>query len=327
MNDMTANVEASTEADADAAMAAIYEKHMSGEADADAPVIEGEAEIAPEGEADAQVPQAPVVSEPPSELPASVKAEWANMTPAMQEAVKSSHIDMGRRMTEMGRVVQGAKPVYDVLIEAARTIPTMENLTPAQIAKDVFTTAQMLGAMRTNPVETLLQVAQQYGALDGLVARLQGQPVNNTGSQMAEENRQLRAHISQNYSEQAIQARIDQGIKQALDFQASEAMVDKYAGQQEFWGDVYPYIPQMIAIVQQNKPNASPQDVLAEAYDMAVHANPATRAKAAAKAPDPALQKAQRVATSVNVKSVPNGKVRYASEDEALAAIWDKHNR
>lgn len=74
---------------------------------------------------------------------------------------------------------------------------------------------------------------------------------------------------------------------------------------------------------------ASAQDILDAAYDMAIHAIPALRAKvtaAAAPATDPRLTAAQMKAKSVNVVSRPSGQGRALSERDAMAAVWDKYH-
>jgi hypothetical protein len=73
---------------------------------------------------------------------------------------------------------------------------------------------------------------------------------------------------------------------------------------------------------------ASAKDILDAAYDMAIHAIPALRAKvtaAAAPATDPRLTAAQMKAKSVNVVSRPSGQGRELSEREAMGAVWDKY--
>jgi len=73
---------------------------------------------------------------------------------------------------------------------------------------------------------------------------------------------------------------------------------------------------------------AAKEAVFNLAYDMAVHADPKLRAKAAAAAPKPAAPKpnteAAKRANAVNLTSTSSGKTRALTEDELLAAAWDK---
>ena len=80
------------------------------------------------------------------------------------------------------------------------------------------------------------------------------------------------------------------------------------------------------------QPQASATDILKAAYDAAVSRLVPEASKAQvedasatdAEQPDPEKTKAALKAKSVNVKSTPNGKQRVLSEDEALAATWDR---
>lgn len=291
-----------------------------------------EADAAEAGEAatdDAESEEGePEPVEAPSDLPTTLRKQWANIPEEARDAVLSSHRELSRRMAEQGRAL---RPIHDVLIQAAQEIPTIRDMTPEQVARDVFSMARIQGELAQDPVKTLLGIAQRYGATEGIKQALGGQSPDNAAQQnmqLVQEVKQLRAMLQQQADPQALEQR----VMQTMTVRETERMVQDYASGKEHWGDVENVIPQMIPVAQQMLgEGASAKDVLDRAYDMAIHAIPDLRAKvtvAAAPAPaqpDPARAAAQRKAKSVNVKSTSSGKPKPMNEDERLAAIWDKH--
>ena len=290
---------------------------------------EGE-EAKPEAKAQdkaAEAQEQPV--EAPTDLPSTIRAKWADMPQDARDAVLSSHRELTRKMAEQGRVVQASKPVYDVLVEAAQKIPTMQNMTPAQIAQDVFRMAQIQGELNARPVETLLNIAKQYGAVEGIKQALAGQGQNAAAQEnvaLMQEIRQLRAQLQNAANPEAI----DQRINQTLTVRDTERMVMEYATQKEYWGEVEPIMPQFIPIAQQRLgEQASAMDVLNAAYDMAIHAIPDLRTKVSAPAPaqaqpDPKRTEAQLKAKSVNVKPSGPTNPKPMSERQAMLAVYDR---
>jgi hypothetical protein len=305
--------------DEDAAMDAIYDKMAAdGVEEEPAPAVEK-----PEEPAEPALAQ---ITTPP-DLPAGIKEKWAEIPESAREAVLSSHRDLSRKLADQGRVVQASKPVFDVLVKAAQEIPSIQGMTPAQIADDVFAMAKIQGQLNTDPVRTILGIAKQYGALGALQQAFTGQAVQPPETTaMVQEIRRLQAQLQQF----ADPAAIDQRVNQTLTTRDTERMVGEYASKREHWADVEPMIPTMIPLAKQRLGNgASAQDVLDAAYDMAVHANPDLRAKQTAAAPapavaDPARLQAALKAKAVNVTSLP-AKAKPATEDEAMDAVWEKH--
>lgn len=286
------------------------------------------AEDAPEPEAD-EAPEDAEVPEMPPVLPANLKAAWAQLSPENREAVQQSFQKLNVKMAEQGRVVQAVKPIHDVLMQALESIPTIQHMTPDQLARDVFQMASIQGQMAQDPVGTLLGIAQHYGALDGIRHVLTGQGDQQASAQtqqMAQEIRRLQALLQQQMNPDAIEQRVMSSItKREL-----TQMVGEYAKGKELWGDVQQKLPRFIPdAIESLGPSASAQDVLDLAYDMAVHAIPDLRAKVLAAAPaparpDPERTAAQRRAKSVNVTSRTAGQPRAMSEEDALAAAYDR---
>lgn len=330
MTDLTATSEELAPADD---MGALYDT-LTAEGVEEAPEEATEAEPeAEEAEAEPEQPEAeepaPEPVEAPTELPASIKAKWNDMPAEAQEAVLASHRDMTRRMAEQGRVVQSTKPIYDVLVQAAKDIPTLADMTPTQIAQDVFAMAKIQGQLAQDPVQTLLGIAQQYGALDGIRQAIGGQNPDATSRQnmeLVQEVRSLKAQLQQVVDPNTI----DQRVNQTLAARDTERLVTSFASSKPLWADAENHLPQFIPIAQaQLGEGASPQDVLNAAYDMAIHAIPDLRAKAAppakaATAADPARTAAQQKAKSINVGGRPTGDAKPPTGRAAMAAVYDR---
>jgi HJR/Mrr/RecB family endonuclease len=289
-------------------------------------------ETAAAEEAEAKEQEPAPKPEAPTDLPASIRAKWDNMPEDARDAVLASHRDLTRKMADQGRVVQVAKPVYDVLVQAVQQIPTMADMTPAQIAGDVFRMAQIQGQLAQNPVQTLAGHCQ---AIRG-VGRYQAAVSGENPSQVAQENmalaqevRALRSQLQNIANPQAI----EQQVNQTLTIRDTERMVSEYATQKEHWSAAEPVIPQMIEIAKQRLgEGASAKDILDAAYDMAIHAIPDLRAKATKPAaptpamPDPARTAAQLKAKSVNTpRSTQSGKPIAQTEEAVMGAVWDKY--
>lgn len=270
-------------------------------------------------------------SDAPGDLPAKIREHWASMPEAAREAIASSQREMSNKLAEQGRVVHAARPVYDVLVRAAREMPSIQGMTPEAIAGDVFKMAKFQDQLANDPVQTIAGVAKQYGAIDGLRELLGGGEQSQNSQAMTDlvaENRRLSREIERIGDPAAIEAQIERSMTQR-DVQRA---VREFSADKPHWGDVEQQMPQFIGIAKTTLgESASAQDVLDQAYDMAIHADPKLREKISAAAapvaptPDPARTQAQLNAKSVNVRSTATGKFREMTEAEQMGAVWDKH--
>jgi hypothetical protein len=327
MTDQNAAVEETPASESDA-LGAIYDKLT-----AESPIVEEEepqAPVEPEPKA-AEVVSEPVDEAPP-DLPAPIKAKWGSLDKEVRDTFVTTQRDLSRKLAEQGRLVNGVKPVVDVLARAVNEIPGLKGMRPEQVARDVFEGAKMVAAIRANPVANILNLARQHGAEDALKAHFAGQ----APTQAAQENialvRKVR-ELEQTLTQVANPQNIMSAVEQRLVARDTENFVQSFATERsDTWQQVEPFIPNMIPLAKQRLgPSASAQDVLAQAYDMAVYAHPDLRAKtlAAAQAPvasDPARTAAAKAAKSVNVSSQPTNGNREMTDRQILAAIWDKHN-
>lgn len=285
----------------------------------------------PDPEEPAPVVEEVAVEEPapvvdiPADLPSGIKEKWAGMAEDVREAVLASHRDLGRKLADQGRIVQASRPVYDVLVKAAEELPALKGMTPAHIAHDMLAMAKIQNDLVTDPVRTILGVAMQYGAIDGIRAALAGQQAPANPAVSPRDLQATQARVDRALAPEVI----DQRIEQTIAVRENQRMVQEYASAKPYWGDVEAVVADMIPVaIRKLGEGASAKDVLDAAYDMAVHADPVTRAKVQAAVkpltPDPALAMAQRNAKSINVQS-QLGKAKALTEDQQYDAIWDKH--
>jgi len=345
MTDTAASPAPEEETDDGAALAAIYDRltaegvteepaaeAVEAPVDAEAPAAKAEtpapAEAAPEAAEAAPKPE----QDAPADLPAAVRAKWAALDEETRGAVATAHREMGRKLAEQGRLVQGVKPVVDVLQQAIEQLPSMKDMRPEDVARDVFRTAQISDQLRRDPVNTLLGIAKQAGALDGLKQALSGESPTQAAQEnvrLVQELQELRQQIAQQ-SRAVDPAAMTQHIDTVIRQRDTMNFVQQFAAEKDNWQTVEPYIPAMIPFAQERLgQSASAKDVLSEAYDMAVHAHPELRAKLAAAAPAPATADPQKTASarkalSVNITGKPTSKPALSERDQ-MAAIFDKY--
>lgn len=302
--------------------------------------VEASEQEAPEGELeaaeeDAQDKTSAEQVAAPNYVPGAVREVWAEIPEAARDAISKSHHEMSVKLSNMGRRDQAIAPVFDQIQRAAQEFPELANMTPDQLAGDVFELAHTRANLMRDPVNTLLQVASQMGALDGLAARFGGQQQGQQQyGQQPDTLQQVKmeqeiARLNQQLQEASNPAKINQAVQSELATYETQREVESFAADKEHWAVVEADIPALIPVVQQIKGEmASNVDILNAAYDMAIDARglraTATPApKATPAQPDPKRTKAAIKAKSVNVKSKA-GKPAPMSEREAMSAAYDR---
>lgn len=303
---------------------AVYDKIT-----ADDPVEAAEpAQEAPEPVAAAETAPEPV--DAPTDVPVALRKHWGALPEDAREAVASAHREMSRKLSDMGRQVQGIAPIRDVLVQAVKERPELANMRPDQLASDVLTLARVSADFQTKPLETFLSLAQQHGMVDALRQALGG---NSQGAQqtatLQNEIRALKAQLARAADPEYIREQVSAVTMQ----ERVMSDVQAFAATQEHWGEVEAYMPKVIPLIRETMPNASGKDVLAKAYEIALQTyRPDLKAKAqaaveAAAVPDPERTQAALKAKSVNVTGRTTGKAREMTEDEAYAAVYDRASR
>lgn len=292
------------------------------------------AEPAPEAvEAPAEVEAAPEAVEAPTDVPVALRKHWSALPEDARDAVLTSQREMSRKLSDMGRQVQGISPIRDVLVEAAKSNPAIMNMRPDELARDVMELAQFSAAFKSKPLETFITLANKHGMTDALRQALGGQPQEAQGT--AALQTKITA-LEQQLARAASPDFIREQVSAVTNEQRIVSDVQAFAATQEHWAEVEADIPAFIAIAKQKMPDASAKDVLARAYKLAVadlyEARPELKAKApaavqAATAPDPERTQAAIQAKSINVTGRTTGKPREMTEEEIYSAAYDRASR
>lgn len=285
--------------------------------DIDEPVGEGDEPQHEEGE-----PPASTVPLPPNWT--GLDEDWKKIPADVQAKIAARDQELHSRMSEQGRQIGALRPVTDVL-ERNRDLIDGKQLmdgTPVtpQLAMDLLLTAQR--QLETDPVRALLDIAERFEVLPMLQAVLSGQvqlppptqPQGQAGMSPADVQRIARETLQS-----------DQEAKTANE-EVSRLSADKPLYSQIAEADMVDFIHKARHRLGDTAANAAVFDL---AYDMAVHADPDLRGKAAAAAKPPAASKtdertqAARRAASINVTSRSTGNGRKLTEDEELAVAFD----
>lgn len=258
--------------------------------------------------------------EGPSELPRAVRDAWGEIPDAAREAVLSSHREMGRKLAEQGKQMQGIAPIRDGLVELARELPEMQNMTADQVLKEfrIFRD-DVVAPLTKDPMGTIIKFAQERGISEQLRAALGGEQAQ--GGQ--EFQRMAQIIRSQQQAMEQLQQQV-QGIAQ----QPILKTVDEFARGADHWDEVVETILPAISYVQSAFPELSDKDTLQKAYDMEiqrigkVQPSPSREERAA---PDPERTEQALKAKSVNVTGKPTN-AKPLSVEQMDDKIWRKHH-
>jgi hypothetical protein len=216
-----------------------------------------------------------------------------------------------------------ASPVYDVIERAAKELPVLQGMRVDQIASEVFELAKIQARMTQDPVPVLMEVAKQYGALDGLKALLSGQAPDQASQgnvDMANTIRRLERELAEVRNPQYV----SNLVQEQLTHRSVESEINAFASASEHWGALEAVMPQFIEVAQTNLPaGSSAKDTLAKAYQMAVTAYglQASQDSSTPKA-DPKKTEAAIKAKSVNVSSRSTGQPSQMSDEDMMRAAY-----
>lgn len=309
---------APTEQEQNAELAAIWDKHNEEPAEPEAAP-----ESTPEAEAEPEAEPEPI----PSSIPTQFRALWNELPEDAKTAVQDFTDEANRKLSANGRLVQGIKPIQDVLIEATRTHPQLADMKPADVAKDLMQLADQSARFKSDPVNTMMDLINQHGLGEAIGQALQGQPVDQARPQLQQHIAQLERQIAQMSDPERIRSMIEQTTAQ----QTVLGEITSFSAQAEHWDKVEDLMPQFVALEKELNPQASEKDILRGAYEAAV----SRLVPDAKKAPsgttdqvvtvaDPEKAKAVLKAKSTNVSGKPT-KPRPMTEDERLQEIWERH--
>ncbi|TRD03805.1 hypothetical protein FJV76_14300 [Mesorhizobium sp. WSM4303] len=257
----------------------------------------------------APLPPVPGLEEVWEAIPAEAKAKLA-----AKVAEDSGRItDLSRQVgsfKQINEVVRKHKDLYE-----NRKMPDGSPVT-ATTAMDFLFNAQR--KLDQHPASGIIDIIDNYGpeVRAELAAILTGQKTVQRPSQPAT-------------PPVDVEALVEQKLQSFLEAQKGEEEIGRLSKDKPLFSEIDPddMVHHINTAWKKLGQAASKEAVFNEAYDRAVNADPVLRAKAAAaKAPvaKPQTTEAAKRANSVNLTSTSSGKTRALTEDELLAAAWDK---
>lgn len=252
--------------------------------------------------------------DPPASWTAAAKANWPNLPRDIQAEVLRRETDWQKADGERTTKLKGYEPIEAALAPVSQQLQ-LNGVQPAQYVSQLVAADRYL---RTNPQEAMRWIAQQYG-IDLSQVTQQGPQVDPAFAPFVQEINALKGQISTFAQEQ-----------QRKEAAQTQAEIAAFAKDRPHFEEVR---QQMGALIQ----SGAAADMSA-AYDMAVWANPTTRAALQAKQSAEAeakrkaeaeekAGKARRVSqTNLSNKGTAGGATppQYKSREDELGAIYDQ---
>lgn len=260
---------------------------------------------------------------------------WGKIPPEAQEAILANQQKLHKTLSDMGRAVSTYKPVADVFGEYKEYFGGARgNYKPDEAVRTLFALQRK---MDDNPIQTLMEIADTYQLRPKLQELFAGQ----MGAQPDQQDYTqtllakidgLERHIQQISDPSRVDERISHRLTEERTITEASDVISRSQKDMPLFNDVEPDLPLFIERAWGKLgTSADKAEVLKLAYDMAVNADPDLRRKTAALTsaaqPDAKRVADARKANETNIRSTSSGKPTARSEEDELAAIWDKHKR
>jgi hypothetical protein len=344
-----AQLETPTSNDGDKNLGDIYDRLMADDARDDVgrfkakeTLVKAEGGVDPDQPKPEAVKDQPLNSErqvQPATLPANWPKElgdaWASIPEANRAPVQQVLQNLHVKMSDQGRQLSAYREidpiVADMTTNYAQLFQGDNATTPAAAIGYLYGMQKNMDAGPEKALATWMEVAERYNLIPHLHQRFSqaGQPQPMQQQQMPDVSALLK-QIEDRVSARFAPDKIEQQVSSVLTKNQTTEAISRFSAEKPLWAEVEMDIPTYIGIVKSQQPDAAPLALLEAAYDMAIHANPATRAKVSAAAPQAtALSNEQRAAAAkkanqLNIKTTQGGRGKPLSEDEALGAAYDR---
>ena len=256
---------------------------------------------------------------PPAGWTAAEKAEWSKLSPAIQAAVSRREAEMARGGQQWSDEKRRYEAVLSPVAEAAR-----RNGMNTEQGLQALLNAQSF--LERDPTAAIKWLAQSHGVN---LATLAGQASDEVSSApQAPDIEALVRRAVQPYVA-PIQQRFQQEEQRQQEMTTQMVVAFAASEGHEHFGSVEQDIMDLIPPLKERNPTWTPQQILQEAYDRAVFANPATRQTiltareqaAETKRREEAAQRATKARTAaVSVTGSPQG----SAAQEPAASLRDE---
>lgn len=268
-------------------------------------------------------------------LPVALREQWATLPEEARTAIDAMRAEHDRKSGEYGEQMAQYKPVADRILQAAKQYPQFQGMTPDRIAEGAVALAAVQADLERNPVETLLNAAKQYGAVDHLRAALDGVEAEGGAPQTVALQRKI-ADLEQRLEKAGNPETVGQIVEQQIEMRETERTVQEFAAGKPEWALLEPHIPDIIKDVKEERPDLSGKAILEAAWTKAIEKFPTLGAgkkvetpgdtPAAAAPTDPKRAEAARRAASVNLRGRDGAKPKPRSDRDEFDAVWRKHS-
>lgn len=251
----------------------------------------------------------PSEPEPPVELPPTLSAEERALIATLPRELQAKLAEReGKRHREFhakSEEAARARELFSVLEPVAQEL-RLEGKTPAAYVSQLVSWDSYI---KQNPRQALLELCANNGI---------------NPSELVQAAPQVDPHVAQ------LQARLDQLEQEriaALQMQQQQHLgtlaqtVEKFKEGKEFTPELEAEMAPLVAHIRKTQPELSPQEVLQQAYERAVWANPATREKQLAAAKAKQLEEAKAAAAAAkkaggSISGAPAGSAPKPAPDD-----------
>jgi len=272
-------------------------------------------------------------------LPSSWRGKeelWGKIPAEVKADLRAHQEGLHKTLSQQGQALSAFKPLSDVFGEFKEYFNGERGqYKPDEAVRFLFAVQR---SMDDKPVETILDIADRFEVRDKLIAALGGTVADPAAGGRQNNEQAFLTQISQLKADVARlsdPSKIDERITKKLTEDRQQLEVDEVISRVSKDMPLYDQIPEpdLVTFIQVAKQKlgsaASHEAVLKRAYDMAVHADPDLRAKAAAlasaAATDPDRVAAAKRANATNLRSTSSGRARELTQEEELEAVYDKH--
>jgi hypothetical protein len=264
----------------------------------------------------------------PQSWSADLDQWWSELPPERQDFLLKRETEAHQKITQLGETAKVADQFKSV-------IDRYRHVLNGPADREIETLLATKDALLRNPEASILRLAEQLG-VD--LSRYAQSPTGEQSPENAEIRslRQENAQLKREFGEIKHHITVREQKENLSREQSLENLVNEFAKDKDYWGDVEAGVLEQIHAIKAVHPNKDPKEVLAEAHDRAIklndevsnRLNKAKRDKEAAEkaaADKRKADEAKRLA-SLNTKSSSGAspKAAFKSFEDEMSAVYDK---
>lgn len=247
----------------------------------------------------------------------------------VQEVLQGLHA----KMSDQGRALSQFRDIEPIIADMKATYGQFFQENSQTPASAIATLYSIQKGMDADPMSTWWSVAEKYNLIPQLAQRFTqaGQPPGAIPQAPTPDPAAMLRQVEQRFASMLSPERLEQQISSVMSKTQTQESISRFSQEKPLWSEVEGTLPTFIEIARDQQPDATPMALLEAAYDMAVHANPATRAKILNVALPATIQNSDasraakaKAANQINVKTTSNGKAKARTDDEVYGEAWDR---